>query len=192
MVHITDTPLPLPEILAFMKPGDIITHCFHGREHGIMGPERQLILKEVLEAQRYGVIFDCAHGRGGHFNFPLIEKALDQGFLPDTISTDLTFGTATRGPVFDLTTTMSKLMHFGVALDDVVTRATTTPSKILGLEGVVGTLRPGANADIAILELREGSFEFRDTDGNTVNGKRRLITHLTLKDGRMLYERPAE
>jgi dihydroorotase len=192
MVHITDTPLPLPEILAFMKPGDIITHCFHGRDHGIMGPERQLILKEVVEAQRHGVIFDCAHGRGGHFNFPLIEKALDQGFLPDTISTDLTFGTATRGPVFDLTTTMSKLMHFGVALDDVVTRATATPSKILGLEGVAGTLRPGANADIAILELREGSFEFRDTDGNTVNGKRRLITDLTLKDGRVLYERPAE
>jgi len=192
MAHITDTPLPLPEILAFMKPGDITTHCFHGRDHGIMGPGRQLILKEVVEAQPHGVIFDCAHGRGGHFNFPLIEKALDQGFLPDTISTDLTFGTATRGPVFDLTTTMSKLMHFRVTLDDVVTRATATPSKILGLEGVVGTRRPGANADIAILELSEGSFEFRDTDGNTVNGQRRLITHLTLKDGRVLYERPAE
>jgi dihydroorotase len=191
MIHITDTPLPLPEILALMKPGDIITHCFHGRDHGIMGPERQLILKEVVEAQRHGIIFDCAHGRGGHFNFPLIEKALDQGFLPDTISTDLTFGTATRGPVFDLTTTMSKLMHFGVTLDDVVVRATTRPAKIAGLEGVVGTLRPGANADVAILELRDGNFEFRDTDGNTVDGKQRLITHLTLKDGRVCYERPA-
>src|SRR6266851_2736214 len=192
MIHVTDTPLPLPEILAFMKPGDIITHCFHGRGHGIMGPGRQLILKEVVEAQRYGVIFDCAHGRGGHFNFPLIEKALDQGFLPDTISTDMTFGTATGGPVFDLTTTMSKLMHFGVTLDDVVLRATATPAKILGLEGMVGTLRPGTNADVAILELRDGNFEFRDTDGNTVAGKRRLVTHLTLKDGRVLYERPAE
>lgn len=192
MIHITDTPLPLPEILAHMKSGDIITHCFHGRDHGIMGPERQLILKEVVEAQRHGIIFDCAHGRGGHFNFPLIEKALDQGFLPDTISTDLTFGTATRGPVFDLTTTMSKLMHFGVTLDDVVLRATARPSRIAGLEGVVGTLRPGASADVAILELRDGNFEFRDTDGNTVNGKRRLITQLTLKDGRVCYERLAE
>jgi dihydroorotase len=184
--------LPLPDILAFMKPGDIITHCFHGRDHGIMGPERRLILKEVVEAQRHGIIFDCAHGRGGHFNFPLIEKALDQGFLPDTISTDLTFGTATRGPVFDLTTTMSKLMHFGVTLDDVVLRATARPARIAGLEGVVGTLQPGANADVAILELRDGNFEFRDTDGNTVNGNRRLVTQLTLKDGRVFYERPAE
>ncbi len=192
MTHITDTPLPLPEILAFTKPGDIITHCFHGRDHGIMGPERQFILKEVVEAQRHGIIFDCAHGRGGHFNFPLIERALDQGFLPDTISTDLTFGTATRGPVFDLTTTMSKLLHFGVALDEVVLRATATPARIAGLDGVVGSLRPGANADLVILELRDGDFEFRDTDGNTANGRQRLITHLTLKDGRVCYERPAE
>jgi dihydroorotase len=192
MIHVTGTPLPLPEILAHMKPGDIITHCFHGHDHGIMGPEKQLILKEVVEAQRHGIIFDCAHGRGGHFNFPLIEKALDQGFLPDTISTDLTFTTATRGPVFDLTTTMSKLMHFGVSIDDVVLRATARPAKIAGLEGMVGTLRPGANADVAILELRDGAFEFRDTDGNTVTGKRRLINHLTLKDGRICYERSVE
>jgi dihydroorotase len=54
MVHITDSPLPLPEMLAHMKPGDIVTHCLHGRNHGIMGPERQLILKEVVEAQRHG------------------------------------------------------------------------------------------------------------------------------------------
>src|SRR5262249_10240118 len=192
MIHITGTPLPLPEILAHMKPGDIITHCFHGHEHGIMGPEKQLVLKEVVEAQRHGIIFDCAHGRGGHFNFPLIEKALDHGFLPDTISTDLTFTTATRGPVFDLTTTMSKLMHFGVSVDDVVLRATARPAKIAGLESVVGTLRPGANADVAILELRDGNFEFRDTDGSTVTGRRRLINHLTLKDGRICYERAAE
>ncbi|HUC12071.1 MAG TPA: amidohydrolase/deacetylase family metallohydrolase [Stellaceae bacterium] len=192
MIHITDTPLPLPDILACMKPGDIITHCFHGRDHGIMGPVKELILKEVVEAQRHGIIFDCAHGRGGHFNFPLIEKALDQGFLPDTISTDLTFTTATRGPVWDLTTTMSKLLHFGVGLDAVVLRATATPAKILGLEGVVGTLRPGANADVAILELRDGDHELRDTDGNTVTAKRRLIAQMTLKDGRMRYERPPE
>lgn len=87
---------------------------------------------------------------------------------------------------------MSKLMHFGVTLDNVVIRATATPARILGLEGVVGTLRPEANADIAILELRDGSFEFRDTDGNTITGRRALIAHLTIKDGRVVYERPAE
>ena len=149
MVHITDSPIPLPDILAEMVPGDIITHCYHDRAHGIMGQEKELILSEVVEAQRHGIIFDCAHGRN-HFSFRMIEKALDQGFQPDTISTDLTTTTATQGPVWDLTTTMSKLLHFGMTLDDVVLKATAAPAKILGYEGTVGTLKPGANADVSI------------------------------------------
>ncbi len=191
MIHITDSPIPLPDILAEMVPGDIITHCYHGRANGIMGQDKQFVLKEVVEAQRYGIIFDCAHGRN-HFSFPMIEKALDQGFLPDTISTDLTVTSATRGPVFDLPTTMTKLLHFGMSLDDLVARATSAPAKIMGYEGTVGTLRPGANADIALLELRDGNFELKDSDGNTAMAKRRLIARMTLKDGRVWYERPGK
>jgi dihydroorotase len=191
MIHITDSPIPLPDILAEMAPGDIITHCYHGRAHGIMGQEKQFLLKEVVEAQRHGIIFDCAHGRN-HFSFRMIEKALDQGFLPDTISTDLTFTSATYGPVWDLLTTMSKLLHFGMSLDDLVARATAAPAKILGYEGTVGTLKPGANADIAVLELRDGNFELKDSEGSTITAKRRLIAQMTLRDGRVCYERPAE
>jgi dihydroorotase len=191
MIHITDSPIPLPEILAEMAPGDIVTHCYHGRANGIMGQEKQLVLKEVVEAQRYGIVFDCAHGRN-HFSFSMIEKALDQGFLPDTISTDLTFTSATKGPVWDLTTTMSKLLHFGMSLDDLVERATAAPARIMGYVGTVGTLRPGANADIALLELRDGNFEMKDSDGNAVTAKRRLIARTTVKDGRVTYERPAD
>jgi len=191
MIHITDSPIPLPEILAEMAPGDIITHCYHGRAHGIMGQEKQFVLKEVVEAQRHGIIFDCAHGRN-HFSFRMIEKALDQGFLPDTISTDLTFTSATYGPVWDLLTTMSKLLHFGMSLDDIVARATAAPAKILGYDGTVGTLKPGANADIAVLELRDGNFELTDSEGSTITAKRRLIAQMTLRDGRVCYERPAD
>ena len=191
MIHITDSPIPLPEILAEMAPGDIITHCYHGRAHGIMGQEKQFLLKEVVEAQRHGIIFDCAHGRN-HFSFRMIEKALDQGFLPDTISTDLTFTSATYGPVWDLLTTMSKLLHFGMSLDDIVARATAAPAKILGYDGTVGTLKPGANADIAVLELRDGNFELKDSEGSTITAKRRLIAQITLRDGRVCYERPAD
>jgi dihydroorotase len=191
MIHITDSPIPLPDILAEMIPGDIITHCYHGRANGIMGQEKQLVLKEVVEAQRHGIIFDCAHGRN-HFSFALIEKALDQGFLPDTISTDLTFTSATRGPVWDLTTTMSKLLHFGMKLDDIIARATAAPAKILGYEGTVGTLRPGANADIALIERRNGNVDLTDSDGTTITARERLLTRMTLKDGRVWYERPAD
>jgi dihydroorotase len=149
------------------------------------------VLKEVVEAQRAGIIFDCAHGRN-HFSFPMIEKALDQGFLPDTISTDLTVTSATRGPVWDLPTTMSKLLHFGLPLEEIVRRSTSAPAKIMGYEGTVGTLRPSANADISVFELRDGAFEMRDSDGNVVVAKRRLLTQMTVKDGRVWYERPAE
>ena len=191
MMHITDSPVPLPELIAHMKPGDIVTHCYHGRAHGIMGQEKQFVLKEVVEAQKAGIIFDCAHGRN-HFNFRMIEKALDQGFLPDTISTDLTLTTATKGPVWDLPTTMTKLLHFGMPLEEIVRRATATPARIMGYEGTVGTLRPGANADVAVFELRDGNFDLRDSDGNTVAAKRRLLADLTLKDGRVWFQRPAE
>ena len=190
MMHITDSPIPLPELIAHMKPGDIVTHCYHGRNHGILGQEKQFVLKEIVEAQRAGIIFDCAHGRN-HFSFRTLEKALDQGFMPDTISTDLTMRTATEGPVWDLPTTMTKLLHFGMPLDEIVRRSTAAPARIMGYEGIVGTLKPGANADVSIFELRDGDFDMRDSDGNVVTAKRRLLAQTTIKDGQVWYQRPA-
>ena len=87
---------------------------------------------------------------------------------------------------------MSKLLHFGMSLDDLVTRATAAPARIMGYEGTVGTLKPGANADIALLERRNGNFDMTDSDGNTVTAKERLIARMTLKDGRVTYERSGE
>jgi len=188
MMHITDSPVPLPDLVAHMKPGDIVTHCYHGRNHGILGQEKQFVLKEIVEAQRAGIVFDCAHGRN-HFSFRTLEKALEQGFLPDTISTDLTMRTATEGPVWDLPTTMTKLLHFGMSLEEIVRRSTAAPARIMGYEGTVGTLKPGANADVAVFELRDGNFEMRDSDGNVVTAKRRLVAQTTIKDGRVWYQR---
>ena len=191
MMHITDSPVPLPDLIEHMKPGDIVTHCYHGRAHGIMGQEKQFLLPQVVEAQKAGIIFDCAHGRN-HFNFRMIERALDQGFLPDTISTDLTMTSATKGPVWDLPTTMTKLLHFGLPLEEIIRRSTSSPAKIMGYEGTVGTLKPGANADVSVFELRDGNFELRYSDGDTITAKRRLLAQLVLKDGRVWYERPGE
>lgn len=191
MMHITDSPVPLPALVEHMKPGDIVTHCYHGRAHGIMGQEKEFVLKEIVEAQRAGIIFDCAHGRN-HFNFRMTQRALDQGFMTDTISTDLTFTTATQGPVWDLPTTMTKLLHFGMPLDEVVRRATAVPAKIMGYEGTVGTLKPGANADVSVFELRDEDIELRDSDGDRITARRRFLPQLTLKDGRVWYERRAK
>jgi dihydroorotase len=189
MMHVTDSPVPLPELVAHMKPGDIVTHCYHGRSHGILGQEKQVVLKEIVEAQRAGIVFDCAHGRN-HFSFRVLEKALDQGFLPDTISTDLTLRTATEGPVWDLPTTMTKFLHFGLPLEEIVRRTTTIPARLMGYEGTVGTLKPGANADVSVFELRDDDVELRDADGNVVTARRRLLPAMTIRDGRILVERP--
>lgn len=189
MVHITDALLPVPQILEFLKPGDIVTHCLHRYQYGIMGPEKKEILGEVWDAQKAGVIFDCAHGRM-HFTFPFVRQALDAGFMPDTIATDLTLPSATRGPVFDLPTTMSKFLNLGVGLDEVIRRVTTNPARAIGEAGHLGTLKPGAVADVAVFSLERGQFDFIDTDQNHMTGEQRLVTQLTLKDGRIWYRAP--
>lgn len=186
MVHITDALLPVPQILQFLRPGDIVTHCLHRYRYGIMGPEQKAILREVWDAQKAGVIFDCAHGRM-HFTFPFVRMALDQGFLPDTIATDLTLPSATRGPVFDLPTTMSKFLNLGVSLDEVVRRVTTNPARAIGEADRLGTLRPGAIADLAVFSVEQGQFDFVDTDQNHMTGEQKLVTQLTIKDGRIWY-----
>jgi dihydroorotase len=191
MVHITDALLPVPKILEFMKPGDVVTHCFHRYQYGIMGPEKKEILREVRDAQKAGVIFDCAHGRM-HFTFPFVRMALDQGFMPDTIATDLSIPSATRGPVFDLPTTMSKFLNLGVGLDDVIRCVTTNPARAIGEAGQLGTLKPGAIADVAVFSLERGQFDFVDTDQNHMTGEQKLVTQLTLKDGRIWYRVPKE
>ena len=187
MVHITDALLPVPRILEFLKPGDVVTHCFHGFAYGIMGPEKKAILKEVWAAQKEGIIFDCAHGRM-HFPFPFVRQALDAGFLPDTIATDLTLPSATRGPVFDLPTTMSKLLNLGMSLEDVIRCVTTNPARVIGEAEQLGTLRPGAIADLAALSLEQGEFDFIDTDQNHMTGEKKLVAQLTVKDGRVWYQ----
>ncbi|MBM4256975.1 MAG: amidohydrolase/deacetylase family metallohydrolase [Deltaproteobacteria bacterium] len=191
MVHITDALLPVPKILEFMKPGDVVTHCLHRYPYGIMGPEKKEILREVWNAQKAGVIFDCAHGRM-HFTFPFVRMALEQGFMPDTIATDLSIPSATRGPVFDLPTTMSKFLNLGMSLEDVIRRVTTNSARAIGEGGVLGTLKPGSVADVAVFSLERGQFDFVDTDQNHMIGEQRLVTQLTLKDGRVWYRAPRE
>jgi len=191
MVHITDALLPVPKILDFMKPGDVITHCLHRYKYGIMGPEKKEILREVRDAQKAGVIFDCAHGRM-HFTFPFVRMALDQGFMPDTIATDLSIPSATRGPVFDLPTTMSKFLNLGVSLVEVIRCVTTNPARTIGEAGQLGTLKPGAIADVAVFSLEHGQFDFVDTDQNHMTGEQKLVTQMTLKDGRIWYRAAKE
>jgi dihydroorotase len=184
MLHIGDTNSPLPAILRLVRPGDIITHCYTPRPNGIVDQNGK-ILPEVLEARQRGVLFDAAHG-AFHFGFDLAEKCIQQGFLPDSISTDLA-GRSVNGPTYDLTTTVSKFLLLGLTLEQAFERVTSKPAHALNFGMELGTLKVGGVADISILELREGAFEFVDSLGSKRTGRQQLFGTAAIRDGK-LYE----
>ncbi len=183
MVHIGNTPMPVPEILELLEPGDCITHCFKGGSERILDRDGR-VWPQVREAADRGVIFDIGHGSGS-FQWEVAEAAIDQGFLPQTISTDL-HTLNVNGPVFDLPTTMSKFLHMGLSLEQVVERSTLAPAKALLRDHDIGTLRPGTRADIAVLEEREGDFVFTDSMGTDRLGTRCLRAAATVRRGRIV------
>jgi len=182
MAHVGDTPSPLGEILALMRPGDFLTHCFHGRPHGILS-DRGDVLPEVKEAIGRGVIFDVGHGVGS-FSFDVARRALATGLTPGTISSDLHYYNA-NGPVFDLPTTMSKFLLLGLGLDDVLMKTTAVPARLLGLADQLGAVRPGFLADLAVFRLAEGDFEFEDSMRQRVRGKQKLEPVAVIRRGRV-------
>ncbi len=186
MVHVTNPAAPLADLLKLLRPGDIVSHFLNGRGDGILDERRQ-IKAAVREPGKRGVIFDVAHGRN-HVNFDVARAAIEQGFFPDTISSDLTLGGA-RGVVKDLPHTLSKFLNLGMPLEEVVRAATATPARIIGRAGELGTLKPGAVADVAVFDLEQGAFEFEDADRNTLKGDRRLRPFLTIKDGHVWWRR---
>ncbi len=187
MVHVGDTSLRLTEILEEVRPGDILTHCFHGRGEGILNDKGQVLGEARLAAAR-GVHFDVGHGRGS-FAFGVARRALAQGFRPGTISSDLHVYNL-DGPVFDLATTMSKFLHLGLSLDEVVAMTTAAPAEAVGGAAALGTLAPGAAADVTLLELREGHFELEDAQGERVTAGRRLTPAGVIRNGVAVPVRP--
>jgi dihydroorotase len=182
MVHVGDTPSPLGEILAVLRPGDLLTHCFHGRRHGILDDKGDA-LPEVREAVRRGILLDVGHGVGS-FSFEVARRALAAGVTPGTISSDLHYYNV-NGPVFDLATTMSKFLLLGLSLDEILAKTTKVPARVLGLSDRLGALRPGFLADIAIFRLSEGDFEFEDSTQQRVHGTQKLEPVAVIRRGRV-------
>jgi len=173
---------PLSAILDVMQPGDIVTHMYHGWAGGIVGDDGR-VRPEVWRARERGLLFDVGHG-GGSFAYATAKPALAEGFYPDTISSDLhTYSVG--GPVYDLPTTMSKFLHLGMSLNDVIARCTAAPAKIIGLADRIGTLKPGAEGDVTLLRLEEGAFPLVDCHRQVEMASRRLAVVQTIKGGQL-------
>jgi dihydroorotase len=184
MIHMGQTTSPLDRLFGLLKPGDIVTHMFAPPPNSIVDDGGR-ILPEVLAARRRGVWFDVGHGRVGHLRWDIVERVLQAGFWPDTLSTDWTVEGRTA-QVFDLPNVLSKFLDFGMTLDDVIARATINASRTFEVFRDRGTLNVGAPADVAILELRQGSFEFVDNYKNVRVGHQRLFPSGTVLGGKRI------
>ena len=181
MVHFANSSVSIEDLLPRMRPGDLLTHCYHPHESGILDREGN-VYPVVLDAIERGVLLDIGHGRGA-FSWSVARAAMQQDVLPNTISSDL-HQYNINGPVFDLVTTVSKLLHLGLPLIEALRCVTETPAKVLGMAGQIGTLRPGAEADISLLELAEGDFELTDITGAAEMAERKLVPCGVYRAGR--------
>nr|XP_022339401.1 uncharacterized protein LOC111134562 [Crassostrea virginica] len=143
-----------------LRPGDLYTHTFHPYRSCIVDPDTLTIYSDVIEAKKRGVLYDVGHGQGS-FGWTVAEICARTQFYPDTISTDLHSGNHI-GPAYDLPIVMSKFLHLGMPLVDVIRAVTSTPAKAIGWGSRIGCLTPGKEADITVLKLKEGRFPMED------------------------------
>ena len=184
MVHISKTA-PTPEILNRLRPGDILTHCFQGRGDGLLA--NGSVIPEAAAARERGVIFDVGHGCGS-FSWDTAKRAFEHFFYPDTISTDLHRYSIERSCI-DMPTTMSKFLHLGMSLEDIILKTTWRPACAIGRTREIGTLRPGAQADVFVFSIEEGDFPLEDTHLKVVHAERRIRPQRIMRGG--TWETPA-
>jgi dihydroorotase len=166
-----------------LRPGDIYTHCFSGLR-GELTPEGK-VNPGMIEGRKRGVIFDVGHGSGS-FAWRVAVPVLEQGFPPDSISTDLHYSSMNTG-MKDMLNVMDKFLAMGVSLDDVIAKSTWNPAREIHHEEL-GHLSVGALADVAVLRVQHGKFGFVDMYGARMNGSEKLICELTVHNGKIVYD----
>jgi len=179
MCHL-DWPPPSPkEVISRLRQGDVLTHCFRPFP---AAPARSdgRIRDEILEARERGIIFDIGHGVGS-FGFETAETMLDAGFLPDAISSDV-HSLSIKGPAYDQLVTLSKFLHLGMSISDIIAASTTGPARAIR-RPELGTLSPGSIGDATILNIDEGKFIFTDSLGHTRTGEKKFTLKGIVLDG---------
>ena len=182
MVHVMESPIPMSQVMEHLHPGDIITHCFHGDAHSILDANGT-IMPEVWEAYRNGIVFDTACFVR-HFSIPICKKAIAEGLLPHTLSTDRVGDWPFASKNYNMLEVMTMFLAFGMSMGEVIRRSTVNPAAVID-HPELGTLRDGAIGDAAILRLEEGSFPYDDLLGNEIVAGRRFTHVLTVKNGRV-------
>jgi dihydroorotase len=175
---------PLADLLTKkLRPGDIYTHCYSGLRHELTDDGK--VNPGMIEGRKRGVIFDVGHG-GGSFAWRVAVPAMKQGFIPDSISTDLHTGSMNSG-MKDMLNVMDKFLAMGMSLDEVIRRSTWNPAREIHHDEL-GNLSVGSPADVTVLRLEKGKFGFTDMYGARMDGTQKLSAELTLRDGKVVYD----
>jgi dihydroorotase len=190
LVHIGESwnksaePVHVGDVLRYLRPGDIITHMFTAHPGGLLDGNGRL-WPQVRDAKASGVLMDVGHGLH-NLNFDVARKVLDQGLQPDGVSTDGHRGNRS-GPVYDLPTTMAKLIALGFSVTDVVQMATVNAARLLGRVSGLGTLRIGLPADISVLRVREREWQAVDSQKGVIPAHHAILPVYAVR-GANLYE----
>jgi len=181
MCHIGNAPGDLGALLDLLRPGDILTHAYSGAGNNTV--QNGKLISAALEAKKRGVIIDVGHG-GGSFDFTIAEPAIQQGLIPDTISSDIHAYSGNSPSVPYLPNVMSKFLTLGFSLNQVIAMTTNRPGVIINRDPLLGTLKINAAADISIFDLVEKPVEWLDTRGNKRPGMYSLVPVQTIRAGR--------
>ncbi|WP_125590122.1 amidohydrolase/deacetylase family metallohydrolase [Companilactobacillus jidongensis] len=161
MVHVGSNPPELSEVMTVMDRGDILTHCFNGKQNGILD-ENNEIKNFVQDGYEHGIVFDIGHGTNS-FTFHTAEVAKKYKLSPETLSTDISHSSRENGPVYDMSTCIEKLLVIGYKLSEVIPMITTRPAKNFHLD-LKGKLEEDYDADITIFDIKKGRKELTDSN----------------------------
>lgn len=185
MVHSSNSPTSMAEILSVLSSGDILTHAFHGGKNNASED-----FESVKKAQKRGVVIDVGLAGHIHTDFEVFRRAIDCGVIPNVISTDLTRRSLfTRGGKYGMTVCMSVARTLGMSEEDVFRAVTSAPAKALGKESEWGYLSVNKNADIAVFDYDGDGFDFTDKVGNRICKKGGYRCLLTVSDGQVVFRR---
>lgn len=180
MAHIDEPPPSYEAVVSQLRSGDILTHCFRPFPNAPVTGEGK-VKREILEARERGVLFDIGHGMGS-FSWKTARAMIAEGFLPDTISSDV-HALCIDGPAYDQVTTLSKFLALGRPLAEVIAASTVNAARALR-RPELGTLKPGSVGDASVLDLRRGSFALEDVRGEIVTAEERIFGAGLVLDGR--------
>jgi dihydroorotase len=188
MAHIDDPPPSYEEVIARLRPGDVLTHAFRPFPNS-PATAQGTVKRAVIEARQRGVLFDIGHGKGS-FAFKTARAMLANGFLPDTISSDV-HALCINGPAFDQVTTMSKFLCLGMPLGDVIAASTVNAGFALK-RPELGSLKPGSVGDATILSVSDGRFDYVDVVGEHLTGDRKIASQGVVIAGRWWHPKPSD